>query len=424
MEKAGSLATLPTKHTYYKYFVGGETVESCKHAIQELHHEGIDVVLDYSVEGLASESQAEQLASELVHSIHFSGHVNRENNQNICRFGVVKLTGIANTSLLLKLSKIVEYISCVDEASNTSAAHPPPLSKKERNSLASQLLPHSLYIPNYFLAPSKTPSFKMNNLTPDQVPRFTPDELAELDRLVVRFRSVCEACVKNGIPLLVDAEHSYYQAGIDYLAMKMNLEYAGPVDDPQAFSVIYNTYQNYLRDAKARMIHDYNFVVNECGKKFAAKLVRGAYMKHERDRAKELGLPDPINDSIDATHASYNSSVEFGLSNYKNMGLFIATHNQATLGIVTDLIVNKHHLRRNHDNIVFAQLYGMGDSLSLALAQAGFNVAKYMPYGPVSEVMPYLSRRVTENGDIFSGTAIETRRIAQELKRRIPFFRG
>lgn len=414
LEKAGPLAIYPTKITYYKYFVGGESADACRDTVIRLNKEKISVVLDYSVEGLASESQAELLAQELIHSIEFSGKINKELGNQACRFGCVKMTGIANTSLLEKLSKILEFLSC--DGINHG------LSYEDRLRLAKEWIPSSAFVEEYLLTPQRSHSFNFSEVTKENIPKFTAEEANELDRLVKRFRRICESCLRNKIPLLVDAEQSYYQAAVDYLSMLMQSEYTGSLNSNDSFALIYNTYQNYLKDAKARMIHDHKFVTEKLGKKFAAKTVRGAYMAHERARASKLGIPDPIHLTIQDTHNSYNSSVEYALNHLNTMSIFVATHNVETLIKATDLIVNTYKVDPQNCPVVFAQLYGMGDSLSLALARSGFPICKYIPYGPVHEVMPYLSRRVTENGDIMSGTTLETRRIAQELKRRIPFF--
>lgn len=144
-------------------------------------------------------------------------------------------------------------------------------------------------------------------------------------------------------------------------------------------------------------------------------------MKSETLRSSELNIPYPFQQTLLETHVNYVKGVEFCLDNMyseSNMGLIICSHNQDTLGMASRLMKEKYGFKESDPRVIFAQLYGMGDNLSFALAYHGYNVGKYVPFGNVHDVMPYLARRLIENGDMLSGSVIETNRIRSELMRR------
>ena len=187
--------------------------------------------------------------------------------------------------------------------------------------------------------------------------------------------------------------------------------------------MIFNTYQCYLKDSKERAMTDltrserYNF-------HFAAKLVRGAYMIHERERATMLNIDDPIHDTANATHCTYDEVVELLLRYRANNGpgleIMVASHNEQSIRNATALM-NELGLAPDDDCVHFAQLLGMSDHLTYTLGNAGYSAFKYLPYGKVREVVPYLIRRAQENGDVLGNTGKELDLLHKELWRRTSF---
>src|SRR5690606_30921188 len=180
--------------------------------------------------------------------------------------------------------------------------------------------------------------------------------------------------------------------------------------------LVHNTYQLYRTDKLAALQADY-YLAKTDGFFLGAKLVRGAYMEIERKRAKDLGYPSPIQPGKEATDRDYDLATRFCLDHLDRIGIMAGTHNETSCRLLAEAIDHRQ-LPHNHPHIYFAQLLGMSDNLSFNLAEAGFRVAKYMPYGPVKAVMPYLFRRARENTSITGQTGRELSLITQEKKRR------
>ncbi|KAG2388358.1 hypothetical protein C9374_000522 [Naegleria lovaniensis] len=435
IEKGGMIVNQAVKYTYFPYFCGGETLPKTKKVIHDLtQNKKMLCILDYSVEGPVQplESSAitvdtdekveDSICSVIAESIEYMGQQNRTLSTEPtvappCPFGVVKVTGISSCVLLERLSKILCYIQMFPQSEhakkllNTNIYFFGDIS----NDVNTFDLMKEYTVKQY----PRTVAFDMNENTPPEP--LTSVELLKLERVVKRLASLCDACVKNGMSLLIDAEQTYYQAAIDQLYIMMSVkynskEYMAGRNTP----VVYNTYQLYLKDSFHRLQFDYHFLTNH-GAHHGAKLVRGAYMKSETLRANELKLPYPFQQTLLETHVNYVKGVEFCLdSMYKhgNIGIVVASHNQDTLGMTSRIMNEVYGFKKNDPRVIFAQLYGMGDNLSFALAYHGYNVGKYVPFGKVHDVMPYLSRRLIENGDMLSGSTIETARIRSELVRR------
>uniref|UniRef100_A0A8C7ZLY4 Proline dehydrogenase n=1 Tax=Oryzias sinensis TaxID=183150 RepID=A0A8C7ZLY4_9TELE len=243
---------------------------------------------------------------------------------------------------------------------------------------------------------------------------FTADEEKELKRIMQRLDVLAKHALENGVRLMVDAEQTYFQPAISKLTV--DLQRLQNREKP----VIFNTYQCYLKEAYDSVTTDVQLSRRE-GWHFAAKLVRGAYMDQERERAAEIGYDDPINPDYESTSRMYHRCLDYVLDEIalnQRASVMVASHNEDTV---------KHTLRRMNqlgllprDNVVyFGQLLGMCDQISFPLGQAGFAVYKYVPYGPVSEVMPYLSRRAQENRGFMKGAQKERGLLWKELKRRL-----
>lgn len=235
-------------------------------------------------------------------------------------------------------------------------------------------------------------------------------ENKEFELIQFRIDRICKACFEANIQVLIDAEYSWIQDVIDSLAQEMMQKYN------RQRAIVFNTYQLYRHDKLASLKNDFLLAQNE---KFylGAKLVRGAYMEIERDRAIEKGYNSPIHSTKEATDQDYNHGIVFCLENLNHIALMAGTHNEESSHLLASEM-NKHNLPHNHPGIYFAQLLGMSDNLSFNLSSHGFNVAKYMPYGPVKAVMPYLLRRAQENTSVSGQTGRELSLIKKEIKRR------
>jgi proline dehydrogenase len=230
-------------------------------------------------------------------------------------------------------------------------------------------------------------------------------------RVQDRIRRICDCASKKDIGVLIDAEESWIQRPVDALAGQMM----------QTFNVgqrvvVYNTYQLYRQDKLDDLKQSFAQARAQ-GYWLGAKLVRGAYMDKERKRARQIGYPSPIQPDRAATDRDYNEAIRFCMDHVDTIAFFIATHNAASCRLGAELI-QRRGLAWDHPHICFAQLYGMSDPLTFNLAAAGFRTAKYLPYGPVKEVMPYLIRRAEENTAIAGQMGREYRLICRELKRR------
>ena len=235
-------------------------------------------------------------------------------------------------------------------------------------------------------------------------------EEEEFDRVLKRVDSICKACHEADVMVLIDAEHSWIQDVIDDIAREMMRKYN--TEKP----IIFNTYQLYRHDKLASLKADFYFAEEE-GFFMGAKLVRGAYMEIERERAAEKGYPSPINPNKEASDAAYDAGITFCLDHLDRIAFVAGTHNEQSSQFLASEM-ERRGIKHNHPWVYFAQLLGMSDNLTFNLAAAGYNVAKYMPYGPVSAVMPYLFRRAQENTSVAGQTGRELSLIIQEKKRR------
>ena len=235
-------------------------------------------------------------------------------------------------------------------------------------------------------------------------------ETEEWKRVVVRFEKVCKTSYDNDVALLIDSEESWMQDAVDNLVEEMMRKYN------KSKPVVYNTLQMYRWD---RLDYLKKLHVKAKKEKFfiGMKLVRGAYMEKENERAIEKGYPSPICASKEATDENYNVAVKYMVDNIDSMSIFEGTHNESSTYFLMNLMEEKG-LRTNDDRIWFGQLYGMSDNISYNLAANGYNVAKYLPFGPVKDVMPYLIRRAEENTSVAGQTSRELAMIKAERNRR------
>jgi len=245
----------------------------------------------------------------------------------------------------------------------------------------------------------------------------TEEELKLLRVMRGRVESLAELASQLGVRLMIDAEHFKFQPAIDYVTVNLAKKFN------RDFPVIFSTYQMYLKDSRRRLDTDMARA-SAGGYKFACKLVRGAYMVMERQQAAEQGYPDPVHNSLQDTHDNYNGAVAAVVAAIAKQGpnpsveLMIASHNQHSIELALGEM-QRNGLSPREAKVYFGQLLGMADHLSFTLGGAGYKAYKYVPYGKVQEVMPYLVRRAQENSGLLGGAKLELKMLRAELKRRL-----
>ena len=225
-----------------------------------------------------------------------------------------------------------------------------------------------------------------------------------------RVLAICTKAYESGVPVMIDAEETWIQDTIDQLALNMMRRFN------KERAIVYNTYQLYRHDKLQSLKDDHAIAVKE-GFTLGAKLVRGAYMEKERKRAAELGYACQIQPDKQSTDRDYDAAVSYCIDHVGTIALLAGTHNEQSCRLLADLLVSKK-IAFDHPNVYFSQLLGMSDNLSFNLADAGYNVVKYVPYGPVKAVLPYLFRRAQENTAIAGQMSRELSLILKEKKRR------
>lgn len=346
------------RNTIFKQFVGGETLEETIPVVQRMAQYNVQVILDYGVEGMEGESSYDHARDEFIRVINFSA------TQHNIPFMSVKVTGFARFSLLEKL----------DAAMHASGAD--SLVKRYKAALATLPL----------------------------------GEQQEWERVVARFRTISETAKETGVGFLVDAEETWIQDPVDALTMVMMDVYN------KERLVIYNTVQLYRHD-RLEFLSKCHAAAAERNFLLGVKLVRGAYMEKERKRAAEKGYASPIQPTKEASDRDYNAAVRFCIDHLERIGVIVATHNEYSNLLAVQLLEEKGY-PHNHPHVHFSQLYGMSDNITYNLAKAGCSVSKYLPFGPIGDVIPYLMRRAQENTSVKGQTGRELGLIEKELKRR------
>ena len=230
------------------------------------------------------------------------------------------------------------------------------------------------------------------------------------DKILSRFDTICDFAHKKGVKILVDAEESWIQDSIDEIVLRMMIKYN------KQESIVFNTSQMYRHDRL-----DYLKRLKDIAEKerffIGIKLVRGAYIEKENKRAIKNNYRSPICDSKKLTDLNFNEGASFILSNLNIFSLFSGTHNEESIYNIIDLM-KSNKVNNSNQKVWFGQLYGMSDNISFNLANEGFNAIKYLPFGPIKEVIPYLIRRADENTSVKGQTSRELELIKSELKRR------
>jgi len=346
------------RKTIFKQFVGGETLEETTTAVEKLARSGVQVILDYGVEGKEGEAAFEHGCNEFIRVIKYAG------TQKSIPFISIKVTGFARFGLLEKLDSLMQ-----------AADHP---------------VLHSRY-----------------NLAIQQL---GIDGMQEWDKVRQRMKRICDAAAAAKVGVLVDAEESWIQDPVDALTMGMMREYN------QQKLIVYNTIQLYRHD-RLNFLKTSYAVAKEKQFLLGVKLVRGAYMEKERRRSGERSYESPIQESKEATDRDYNAAVQFCMDHLEGIGVVVATHNEQSNLLATELLQEKG-APLQHPHVHFSQLYGMSDNITYNLAAGGCNVSKYVPFGPLKDVVPYLMRRAQENTSVKGQTGRELRLIKTEMARR------
>lgn len=356
-------AGLPVKgiirSTIFSQFVGGETLEQTAAVASMLGKYNVQVILDYGVEGKEGENNFDQACEEFIRVINYAA------TQPNIPFMSVKVTGFARFSLLEKLDTIMH-------------AHEGSLMKR------------------YLKA----------------VDSLSKEEKEEWQRIRHRVMRVCEAAAAKKIGVSIDAEETWIQDPVDALTILMMDSFN------KETAIVFNTLQHYRHD-RLTFLKDSYEAAEERKFILGAKLVRGAYMEKERRRAEEKGYPSPIHPDKENTDRDFNAGVKFCIDNIERVSLVVASHNEYSNLYAAQLLMEKG-LPLNHPHVHWSQLFGMSDNITFNLAHAGCSVSKYLPFGPIKDVVPYLMRRAQENTSVKGQTGRELGLIKKELKRRNP----
>ncbi|MBL1279627.1 MAG: proline dehydrogenase family protein [Fluviicola sp.] len=242
------------------------------------------------------------------------------------------------------------------------------------------------------------------------VENHSAEELQRYTKLVERVDAICSKAHEHKVPLFIDAEETWIQNTIDEIVVQMSKKYN------KGSAIIFNTLQLYRHD-RLNYLRSEIELAKKGNYKLGMKLVRGAYMEKERERAEEKGYPSPIQPTKEATDKDFNEALKVVVENLDTVSLCAGSHNEESAKVLMKLM-GEHNIDVNDSRIFFAQLLGMSDHISYNLANANYNVAKYVPYGPVKEVLPYLIRRAEENTSVAGQTTRELSLIIKERKRR------
>ena len=342
------------RNTLFGQFVGGETLEQTAKVADMLEAFNVKVILDYGVEGKESEASFDHACKEFIRVIQFAA------TQPNIPFMSIKVTGFARFGLLEKLDKATDL---------------------------------------HFNVTGKIATVCL-----------TEEETKEWDRVGIRMDKIIACAAEKNVGVLVDAEETWIQQPVDALAMQMMEKYNATK------AVVYNTVQFYRHD-RLRFLEDSHLLAVQKNFILGVKLVRGAYMEKERKRAADLNYPSPIQPGKEAADRDYNEAIKYAIRHLAEIALIVASHNEESNLLATELL-QQYNFSFNHPHIHFSQLYGMSDNITFNLAKAGCSVSKYLPFGPVKEVIPYLMRRAQENSSVSGHTGRELGLINKEMERR------
>jgi proline dehydrogenase len=345
------------RSTIFSQFVGGETLDQIAPVAQMLAKYNVKIILDYGVEGKEGEENFDSACEVFIKVINYAA------TQPNIPYMSVKVTGFARFTLLEKMDEMMSL---------------------EQGTLMKRYLA--------------------------MLDKLSAEEKEEWHKVRHRVMRVCDAAAKNKVGVSIDAEETWITQPLDALTILMmdtfNKERA----------VVFNTTQHYRTDRQQFLKDSYQAAV-ERNFILGAKLVRGAYMEKERKRAEERGYPSPIMPDKESTDKDYNESVKFCIDHIDRISLMVASHNEYSNMYAAQLLQEKG-LPLNHPHVHWSQLYGMSDNITFNLANAGCSVSKYLPFGPIKDVIKYLMRRAQENTSVKGQTGRELGLIRKETARR------
>lgn len=345
------------RNTIFQHFVGGETLQETATVAKKLSSYGVQTILDYGVEGESGEDAFDHATEEFIKVINYAA------TQPSIPFMSIKVTGLARFGLLEKLDHSVEQDA-------------------------------GTLMKRYVRA----------------VESLSEEEKAEWQRVHERILRICRTAAEKNVGVFIDAEETWIQDPVDVLSMLMMEQFN------QKKAIVFNTYQLYRHD-RLQFLKDSLEAAQMRNFILGAKLVRGAYMEKERKRAAEMGYPSPIQPDKATTDSDYNLAVKLCIDNIDKISMTVASHNEYSNLYATELL-QQRNLPLNHPHVHFSQLYGMSDNITFNLAKAGCSVSKYLPFGPIRDVIPYLMRRAQENSSVSGQTGRELGLIKKEMKRR------
>ena len=350
--------TTVIRNTIFQQFVGGETLEETAAVAKKLSEYNVEVILDYGVEGGDDgEHGFDHAMQEFIRVIKYAA------TQPNIPFMSIKVTGFSRFELLQKIDTLMHGIDGTLISRFTAA-----------------------------------------------IENLSGAEQQEWAKVKTRLITICEVAAAKKIGVLVDAEESWIQDPVDALTILM----MDTFNNNRV--VVYNTIQLYRHD-RFVFLQDCYEAAAERNFILGVKLVRGAYMEKERRRSNEMNYTSPIQVDKHSTDADYNAAVQFCIDHLDTIAVIIASHNEQSNLIATELLLEKDIPIKNA-HVHFSQLYGMSDNITFNLAKAGFSVSKYLPFGPIKDVIPYLMRRAQENSSVSGQTGRELGLIKKELTRR------
>lgn len=342
------------RRTLFHQFVGGETLEETSLVAGRLSKFNVQIILDYGVEGKEGEENFDRAATEFIKVINYAA------SQPNIPFISIKVTGLARFGLLQKITGVSKYGHIIR---------------------------------------GEIPLGILNR-----------DEKAEWEMVSARLEKIIEIASEGNVGVLIDAEESWIQHPVDAIAIQMMQQFN------RHKAVVYNTAQLYRKD-RLQFVKDCSKQAAEKGFICAIKLVRGAYMEKERRRAVELNDNSPINETKQDTDNEFNTALEFCINPVNNLHVIIGSHNERS-NLYAAALMERFGLSFNDPRIHFSQLFGMSDNITFNLAKARCRVSKYLPFGPIEDVIPYLLRRAQENSSVGSQSGRELSLIRREIKRR------
>ncbi|KAL6060630.1 proline dehydrogenase [Balamuthia mandrillaris] len=381
------------KRTFFRHFCAGETNEEVHQTIQRYLSSGIrSYIPDCSVEDSLTEEAWQKNTQDTLALMQLCS---RPPNKGQVFFVPIKITALCSPTLLERMTSNILY-----RQERPALAGPAPVWLGEESYHKSSAFP--LYAVK----------------VPEEPPLpLTPEEEAEFSALMQRLRSLCQTARDCELAIFLDAEQTYRQPAINHISRLLAREFNHKHPDHGGRAIVHNTFQLYLKENLENLRRELQHA-KQNGYILGAKIVRGAYMHSESIYSVDNLCPIPFHNSKERTDKEYNDAIPLLLDNLQDASLVLATHNIKSIRECLKEM-EQRGLSNSHPRIHFAQLMGICDGVSLALAKVGLNEHKLLPYGPIRNVMPYLVRRMQENSSIFGGIQRERALMRKELRRRL-----